>query len=1683
MSPSLSDTLLTTALAGERIVAISPGTARDAAVTWQRHPNFFAGRALTTATLAQRQQWQEGRVTSRGQGMVCGVEEGLEVSFELRAELVEGDAPAPVRVQLRVEPGRALTADGEDVVLSQALECPIDAVQVFDPLRSDRLSDLRLPQWLAAHSDDTAAPVGVLLLQPVRVDVGSFDPTDPSDRTLWRDSADLDPTAVEDWRSLDGARLVWFPWLASGLEFPGGAPEQWRNALAWSVFRAEATLGEGQRMPWEAMGTPIGLVALDAANAVPLWADRASVVRRGVRVRDTGQVFWQERLLGRAGSSVRAIGPGSRLDSLRQAQFEQLAEQMAAEAGAGNAADTALMATRFADRLPPFGLLPRTALEAVGTDAGMLVYRSGFFPPHFDLDIAPVPVEQLEAALRGSAALEPLNPDRVEAVRLLVPVPFESWEPRLLLRERVDPEFQSVLDAMLLKRARTLGLRQGLRQRGALLTHALSGQVLKVPSYRDDPLALEVETLPPWGPPPPGGGHRSTLRAGLHQHFFDNTTAPLRVNRNERLFVWACLDPDAPPRSLMFKWHTRATEAVTAHWTAAACWGDPPTALGAVVGGSERLNARALPESNIGVWVRLDVPVAELGLVDGTELDGMAFIQHDGRVAYGLVGAATGNDWRKWFCNFLPTGARVQGDEPWELLTANDLWMPFELRGGVVPSLPELGRGAGASDPFGTGGQQQVGDNHLAIPSGGHNLVLPAAIGWRGALISYFQHAGRPEVAAMPLLPRQAGHKLQWWAYLDELQPPRALAVVYMVGGASPGSAGLAGSKLGIAYWGENRLDDLYKLFGWSAAKLKEQSYFVPPLRAGALPRTGSWVSLEFGLPDGTGMSDASNMKVLVALPMAFDGVVAFGDLTQLPAGVSTAQRIWPLPGQAGGGPFAPFAPFPPASKVRLQNNLGVLTPTPSSRIGTVVVSAGLVEDPTLGKLSPHEQSQLQLRGLQGFADYLRTRIDRADDITDFGFAHMQVDLHRIRQMMLSTSDASRLAVSPALAAIAKSDSALTVQTQIRDYISSVKNSAEVVPPAVPGQGVRATAVQAATVPATQNASASWSAAAAVRQFARVGLIAPTRARAEIVYSMPVIGLSEVRTAAIAERLRTPPSTEARDYALANRQRTVKALLDLLDGFLREDSDETPALLLDFTIPGLAGDAFLSGSHGQPRPLTDFRSDPRLLDNLLTPPPFLRSDGKQLDESEATLFTQTVALSDITVAILRQLESRLTIYRDALMRCESALVELREMVQANVDRIAEVDEDLAESRHDVSVARALLQEEEDRVAAVNARRRKVLDEEVKFLAYMRPREVDNLLATPTHAVDPGLMEAPVPACLREHPDVPEELLDMLRVVREAPARWFVKMPALVQKLDRHEPLIRALHSAQQRALAGLAMPLLTAARDNSKLAAAVLKVSGRQAETLGTKLSRLQSLSLNQLKPLSWQAIRQEAEEVLSFADLADGGHGRADVAKAAATELDQIRSIVACLHAEFCAVPAIVRLGWAQLLSEFDEAPNLRNLASLPRWPEIGFIDRRQMQSYVDWLFDQIEPGQPQAVALINDVVRMCLLLASHAPVDRIVAGRMARPVTGVSLGQRIPLTVLDPAQLRIGMQAVIYRGGQVVARAQVEDLGQGEVAARVIHKATERLDLGDDCKVHFDREAAVSLSSASARRSLFGR
>ena len=53
--------------------------------------------------------------------------------------------------------------------------------------------------------------------------------------------------------------------------------------------------------------------------------------------------------------------------------------------------------------------------------------------------------------------------------------------------------------------------------------------------------------------------------------------------------------------------------------------------------------------------------------------------------------------------------------------------------------------------------------------------------------------------------------------------------------------------------------------------------------------------------------------------------------------------------------------------------------------------------------------------------------------------------------------------------------------------------------------------------------------------------------------------------------------------------------------------------------------------------------------------------------------------------------------------------------------LADSEKLLAERRHDLTVARSLREEERARVQAINVRRREVLDKEVRFVAFARPR--------------------------------------------------------------------------------------------------------------------------------------------------------------------------------------------------------------------------------------------------------------------------------------------------------------------------------------------------------------------------
>jgi len=263
-----------------------------------------------------------------------------------------------------------------------------------------------------------------------------------------------------------------------------------------------------------------------------------------------------------------------------------------------------------------------------------------------------VPVDQLDLALRASAGLAPFNLSNAESVRMLVPVPQAVWERRLLLHETVAPEFQQTVNEFLLVRARSLGGRQGLRNKQAVLVHAISGTTPEVPDFNDDADALEVETLSPWGPPPAGGGHRSSVNAGVHEHYFTDATEILTVAPGEQLYCWVYLDPDNPPSTLMLQWRTGDFEH-------RAYWGDNLIALGQD-GTASRSRMGDLPTT--GEWRRLQVPVPSVGLGNAT-LNGMKFTLFGGRAAYAATGATNtdGVD-REWFDNVLPQGAQQAGD-------------------------------------------------------------------------------------------------------------------------------------------------------------------------------------------------------------------------------------------------------------------------------------------------------------------------------------------------------------------------------------------------------------------------------------------------------------------------------------------------------------------------------------------------------------------------------------------------------------------------------------------------------------------------------------------------------------------------------------------------------------------------------------------------------------------------------------------------------------------------------------------------------------------------------------------------------------------------------------------------------------------------------------------------------------
>src|SRR5262249_45930072 len=116
--------------------------------------------------------------------------------------------------------------------------------------------------------------------------------------------------------------------------------------------------------------------------------------------------------------------------------------------------------------------LPRSALDFLTTDEAKLLPPSSpgmspdraaashFFPASMQVEAVPMPLEDLDAALAASAPLVPFDFSVAndELVRVLVPVPQEVFDLRLLVVELEDPFFA-------LEVARLVAVRQDWRQR------------------------------------------------------------------------------------------------------------------------------------------------------------------------------------------------------------------------------------------------------------------------------------------------------------------------------------------------------------------------------------------------------------------------------------------------------------------------------------------------------------------------------------------------------------------------------------------------------------------------------------------------------------------------------------------------------------------------------------------------------------------------------------------------------------------------------------------------------------------------------------------------------------------------------------------------------------------------------------------------------------------------------------------------------------------------------------------------------------------------------------------------------------------------------------------------------------------------------------------------------------------
>ena len=682
--------------------------------------------------------------------------------------------------------------------------------------------------------------------------------------------------------------------------------------------------------------------------------------------------------------------------------------------------------------------------------------------------------------------------------------------------------------------------------------------------------------------------------------------------------------------------------------------------------------------------------------------------------------------------------------------------------------------------------------------------------------------------------------------------------------------------------------------------------------------------------------------------------------------------------------------------------------------------------------------------GLRAARAALADLADRTDDTIDLGFLRVQTDIYRARQVVLGNQKGMQLAASPTLAAIVQGSTAFASEREVEKLFEGASKrrtppAPDQPPPVEPPRtpvavppGFATELLRRPTTPAALREFLARQRAVEERAVAtpRPAVAIKDEVRDEITATPEFAAPAVERTVSIVERLAKPPAEQAHEGARASKY-------TLLDG-LRRLSDELDLDALTVSVP--EGDAVALKTFGEIKDGLPGRAAAEAAADA-TP------GGAKIElTDEARILSAGVRMLDESVHVLRQVTVRVANLRQLIAAADALLVRLQALLGEHAPRLAAAEKTLAEASHDLTVAEALVAEDAKDVETTNARRRNILTEHVRFVAFVRPRSLHALDDPPARDLE-APEELPVLACFREDtgPVLPE-IRQAVDLVRRAPLRWFPHFQPLLDALDERATLAHLVRSTVALAPLTMVAPAKHSVQPEALPIARGLQagISAMQAQ-LAERDEALQKLDVPQAEKLAWRELRGAALDVVSLADFAHVGHLRPDVLQRAGQAIDSMTRVATCLYRRFADVRPDIRLAWAQQLGVFDTAVGLRDLLALPRFAELPADDRATMQALVDWLFSQVSP-LPRPRAMIDNLIRVCALLASHAPVRALLRGTIGR--TAVSVGHVLKIHT-DLAGARIGMNALVKVGApgkERLIRAVVEDLSDEHISARVL-------------------------------------